>query len=133
MNCRSGTTFPTSSSMPRWSQAAASRRCARLRRPSRSRTRRSFRVLMRSRRLLPAFFIAAQFVSVVRALVVYGGDGTQNTTAPGNGAPWDHVGTIGGATGVYLGSFGGGSWVITANHVGVGDFTLGGTTYAPIA
>jgi hypothetical protein len=65
-----------------------------------------------------------------RALVIAGSDGTQNTTNPGGGLPWDHVGSIGGASGVYLGAFGGGYWVATATHVGAGDFTLGSTTYS---
>lgn len=54
-----------------------------------------------------------------------------NTTAPtGIGSePTDpgfaHVGQVNGSTGVYLGD----SWVLTANHVGAGNFTLGGQTY----
>src|SRR4051812_44329093 len=109
--------------MRRWSQAGGSRRCAARARASRSRTQRNLRPRMRSRLLLLAAVVAAQLAPIARAVIVYGGDGTQNTTAPGNGAPWDHVGTIGGATGVFLGSYGGNSWVITANHVGAGDFT----------
>jgi hypothetical protein len=38
---------------------------------------------------------------------------------------WDYVGQIGGASGVYLGN----GWVLTAGHVGGGNFTLGGVTY----
>ena len=52
--------------------------------------------------------LALAVLPAIRAVIVEGGDGTQNTTAPGNGAPWDHVGTISGASGVYLGAFGGG-------------------------
>lgn len=80
-------------------------------------------------RLLFALGLAAAAAPCSRAVIVFGGDGTQNTTAPANGAPWSHVGTIGGATGVYLGSYGGGYWVATATHVGAGNFTLGGVTY----
>ena len=71
--------------------------------------------------------------ATARAVVVFGSDDVPYTTAPGNGAPWDHVGTIGGATGVYLGSFGGGYWVITATHVGAGSFTLGSGTYSVVS
>ena len=84
---------------------------------------------MRSRHLLAAFLIALS-ASAARAVIVAGLDGTQNATAPGNGAPWGHVGTIGGASGVYLGSFGGGFWVATATHVGAGSFTLNSVTYS---
>jgi hypothetical protein len=55
-----------------------------------------------------------------------------NTTATGWGGPgvtgWDYVGQIGPASGVYLGD----GWVLTAGHVGMGNFTLDGTTYLPV-
>lgn len=86
---------------------------------------------MRGRLLLIA--LAVGCASLARAVIVYGGDGTQNTTAPGNGAPWDHVGTLNGATGVFLGNYNGSGWVITASHVGIGDFTVGGSTYTAAA
>lgn len=38
---------------------------------------------------------------------------------------WDYIGADGPASGVYLGN----DWVLTAAHVGAGDFTLDGTTY----
>ena len=69
---------------------------------------------------------------IARAVIIEGADGTLNTTAPANGAPWDHVGSIGGATGVYLGAYGGGFWVITANHVGAADITLNSITYTAV-
>jgi hypothetical protein len=78
------------------------------------------------------FFLALVVASAGRAVIVAGPDGTINTSAPPDGAPWDHVGTIGGASGVFLGSYGGGDWVITANHVGLGNFTLNSTTYTAI-
>jgi len=71
--------------------------------------------------------------ALAHAVIVYGGDGTQNTTAPSNGAPWDRVGIVNGCTGVYLGSVGGADWVLTANHVGAGSFTLDGTAYSAVA
>lgn len=46
------------------------------------------------------------------------GSGTTNTG-------WDYVGSMNGASGVYLGN----GWVLTAGHVGAGDFTLAGNTY----
>ncbi len=42
---------------------------------------------------------------------------------------WDYVGSVNGASGVYLGN----GWVITAGHVGSGNFTLGGVTYSILA
>lgn len=36
-----------------------------------------------------------------------------------------NVGQVNGSTGVYLGN----SWVLTANHVGAGNFSIGGQTY----
>ena len=38
---------------------------------------------------------------------------------------WSYVGSMNGASGVYLGN----GWVLTAGHVGSGNFTLGGNTY----
>jgi hypothetical protein len=38
---------------------------------------------------------------------------------------WDYVGSMNGASGVYLGK----GWVLTAAHVGAGNFTLGTNTY----
>jgi hypothetical protein len=42
---------------------------------------------------------------------------------------WDYVGLIDGASGVYLGN----GFVLTAAHVGAGNFTLDGTTYSVVA
>jgi hypothetical protein len=42
---------------------------------------------------------------------------------------WDYVGTVNGASAVYLGN----SWVITAGHVGAGTFSLGGTSYVVVS
>jgi len=44
---------------------------------------------------------------------------------------WDYVGTVGGATGVYLGN----GWVITAAHVDLssGTYTLNGVTYTIVS
>jgi len=60
-------------------------------------------------------------VAPARGLVV-SGDQTGHDTATGAGPGWDYVGNIAVAghygTGVYLGQYGGQSWVLTANHVG---------------
>jgi len=70
----------------------------------------------------------------LHALVVNNGNGTQNKTDPGYDLPWDNVGTTAtGASGVYLGTFGGEYWVATASHVGASNFTLGSTTYSYVS
>jgi len=59
-------------------------------------------------------------------------DPTGNTSAPTGtlGQPTDpgfaNVGQVNGSSGVYLGS----GWVLTANHVGAGTFSVGGNSYA---
>ena len=76
--------------------------------------------------------IAGFFVFFATARAVETGS-IFNTTDPGN-APWNYVGSIsGGASGVYLGAYGGNFWVLTAAHVGAGDFILGGTTYNAVS
>ena len=69
-----------------------------------------------------------------RAVVISSGDGSGNTTAPVGDFGWSYVGAINGASGVYLGGSGGTGWVLTANHVGSGDFvTSDGLRYNSIA
>ncbi|MES2692473.1 MAG: hypothetical protein V4773_03295 [Verrucomicrobiota bacterium] len=73
--------------------------------------------------------------TVSRAVIVSGGDGTQNTGTPTGGAagsPVDHVGIVNNGSGVFLGTYGGSHWVLTASHIGAGNFTLSGTTYSLI-
>jgi hypothetical protein len=65
-----------------------------------------------------------------RAVIVSGGDGSGNLTDLGNVTGWDYVGSVNGASGVYLGDYGGSYWVLTAGHVGAGDFTLDGVVYS---
>ena len=48
-----------------------------------------------------------------------------NTTAPAGLPEWNNIGTLNGASGIYIGN----GWVLTADHVGAGNFTLNGTTY----
>jgi len=56
---------------------------------------------------------------------------TINTSDPGT-PPWNYVGAIGDASGVYLGDYDGINWVLTASHVGPGNFVLNGITYDAI-
>ncbi len=86
------------------------------------------RLLLRP--LLLAFVV--QIAPSLHAVIVAGGDGAQNSTGSGAGVGWSYVGTRGVVSAVYLGNFYGDNWVLTANHVGAGSFTLGGTTYGAI-
>ncbi|HTJ78591.1 MAG TPA: trypsin-like serine protease [Rariglobus sp.] len=56
---------------------------------------------------------------------------TTDTSDPGSSA-WTYVGTVNGASGVYLGTYNDTYWVLTAGHVGLGDFTLDGVTYSAV-
>lgn len=73
--------------------------------------------------------IAALFLHGAAPGVVVDRLGGGNTSAPADDRGWANVGAIGNATGVYVG----GGWVLTANHVGSGNFTLAGTTYTVVA
>ena len=77
--------------------------------------------------LTAVFFLFC--IAQAKAVIVAAGDGSQNTTAPTDNPGWANVGLLNGATGVYLGSYANGYWVLTATHVGLGNITLGGTTY----
>lgn len=72
-------------------------------------------------------------VSQAAAVIIAGGTGSGNTTGTGAGAGWNYVGYVNGASGVYLGQYNGGYWVITAAHVGASDFTLDSLTYNYVA
>lgn len=68
------------------------------------------------------------------AVIVSGGDGTQNGTGAGAGEGWNYVGIgLGQATAIYLGQYGGAFWVITAAHVGAADFLLDDIVYPLVA
>ncbi len=73
--------------------------------------------------------------STARCVIVYGpnGDGASNTTVPGDDPGWAYVAAVNPAdpaSAVYLGNYGGGYWLLTANHVNLGStVTLGGITY----
>jgi len=59
------------------------------------------------------------------AVLLGGADGSGNITAPADDPGWDRIGTVNGATGVYLGD----GYVLSAQHVDAGNFTLGSTSY----
>lgn len=63
------------------------------------------------------------------AVVVNTATGTGNTNAPADDPGWANVGYINGASGIYLGA----GWVLTAAHVGAGNITFSGISYAPLA
>jgi len=63
------------------------------------------------------------------AVVIIGGDGSGNTSAPTDDPGFNNVGN----RGVYLGNFLGNYSVITANHVGAGSISLGGTSYNAVS
>jgi hypothetical protein len=81
----------------------------------------------------PLLFAALlSLAGACRAIVIYGVDPAVYSQSPGTGSGWDHVGSLNGATGVYLGSFGGVPWALTATHVGPGTLTLGGVPYQAV-
>jgi hypothetical protein len=59
------------------------------------------------------------------AVLLASGDGTGNDSPIPGFDEYNLVGTIGSESGTYLGD----GWVLTANHVGTGDFVLGGTLH----
>jgi len=63
-----------------------------------------------------------------QAVIIESGDGTGNVTAPPDDPGWANLGTRGSTTVVYLGR----RWVLTANHVGVGDVVFEGQTYSAV-
>jgi hypothetical protein len=90
--------------------------------------------------LLPACWILACPLSKGVETLPPGGSASYNTSNNislslaswssgwGSGNPytgWDYVGNINRGSGVYLGN----GWVLTAQHVGFGNFNLGGFTY----
>jgi hypothetical protein len=82
---------------------------------------------------LAAFACLGEFTArPAQALTLFGVSVGQNEN-PANGLGWDNVGSVGGASGIYLGSFATGFWVLTANHVPAGTFGLGSGNYAMVA
>jgi len=67
-------------------------------------------------------------VAPAGAVVIRGGDGTGNTSAPAADPGWANVGLRGSGSAVYLGN----NWVMTAAHVGAGSVNFGGTDYSAV-
>lgn len=78
-------------------------------------------------RLLFTVLSLLVFAPTLSALVIFDG-ATGNTSDPGDGLPWDNVGN----SGIYLGAYNTGYWIITANHVGSSGITLDGLSYSGI-
>ncbi len=75
--------------------------------------------------LLTLFFFAP--LRGAQAVLIDLGQGTGNTTAPGDDPGWANVGITNGASAVYLGN----GWVLTATHVSTtADIILGGVPYS---
>jgi len=72
--------------------------------------------------------LACLLAGPAAAVIIATGDGTGNTTAPADDPGFENVGARSGLSVVYIGNH----WVLTANHVGVGDVVLGGRTYSPV-
>ncbi len=77
-----------------------------------------------------AFAIAASaFIALPAvAVIIDSGDGTGNVTPPPDDPGFINVGRKSGLSVVYLRN----GWVLTANHVGIGDVILDGITYSHI-
>lgn len=69
---------------------------------------------------------------VARGIVITGGTGSENFTAPTGGEGGDPGFANVGSSGVYLGNYGGNYWVLTARHVGAGSITLAGNAYSAV-
>jgi hypothetical protein len=84
------------------------------------------------RKWLFAIWMLCLPIMAAEAVILREGDAGTQTTGDGAGDGWDYVGSIGGASGVYLGSYETGYWVLTAAHVGLGTFTLDGIAYPAV-
>jgi hypothetical protein len=87
------------------------------------------------RRIAAPLCLALLLATRAAAIVIHGGTGTENFSNPGGGLPWAYVGSVGGASGVYLGNYGGNHWVLTASHVvgsgaSLSNLVLDGTPYS---
>jgi hypothetical protein len=80
-----------------------------------------------SRSLLAVIFVVFPLFQS-EAVIVAGGNGTQNDTSTGAGAGWNYVSgftnSYGSASAVYLGEYGGKYWAIQSRHSNVPTSTL---------
>jgi len=81
------------------------------------------------RRLLPTLLLSLLFTAPAQAVLIDSGDGTGNTTAPADDPGFDHLGTKGGTSVIYVGY----GWVLSAAHVGLGTVVLGGVSYPALS
>jgi hypothetical protein len=88
--------------------------------------------------LLVVLSVASSTLSF--AVLIGSGDGSGNTSAPAGSwgdLGWGYVGMVNGASGVYLGAYGGGNWVLTAGHVyndgGNRNFSINGAVYQSVS
>lgn len=73
-------------------------------------------------------FVSVLFPLAAAAVIIDSGDGTENTSAPADDPGWANIGIRGSLTAVYLRN----GWVLTANHVGIGDLLLDGGIYVAV-
>jgi hypothetical protein len=79
-------------------------------------------------RFLGAISVFLASITSVSAVIIAGGDGTGDATAPADDPGWTNIGSLNGASCVYLGN----GWVLTASHVGMGSVLLSGSSYAAV-
>lgn len=78
--------------------------------------------------VLAATSVSFSIALPTAAVIIDSGDGSGNTTAPVDDPGFAHVGVKGSLSVVYLRN----GWVLTANHVGVGDIWLDGSFYSAV-
>jgi len=78
--------------------------------------------------VLAATLISFSIALPAAAVIIDSGDGSGNTTAPPDDPGFANVGVKGSLSVVYLRN----GWVLTANHVGVGDIWLDGSFYSAV-
>jgi len=76
--------------------------------------------------LLRLFLIGVWCLSQLNARAMVSASSQTNTNPPSDGCPWSNVGQVNGAGGIYLGA----GWVLTADHVGPGNFIANGALFS---
>src|SRR2546426_10430498 len=74
----------------------------------------------------PPFAVILLLFLAAKAYAVVDANSTTNTSNPNDGSPWANVGSVNGASGIYIGN----GWVLTASHVGAGTITFDIGTFA---